>query len=111
MTRAATSTAESRDIRSVVVMRFEQNGELTVHIADPEGSCIVLTVDERCPDDLVYEHLTREPPADVLALAPHPWGYTEDDKHDQARARVLGGKGGLSVIEGGAVSTPKGGAE
>lgn len=93
---------EARKILAMVVMKFDQNGDLSVHIADEFGSAVVLTVDERCPDDLVYEHLTREPPADVLALAPRPWGHTDDDKHEQAKTRVLRHVNGLSVVEGGA---------
>ncbi|RZJ42845.1 MAG: hypothetical protein EON87_13650 [Brevundimonas sp.] len=91
-----------REIKSVVVMHFDERGELTVHIADPDGHAVVLSVDDRCPGDRVYEHLSRDDPAEVLALAPRPWGNMHDDRHDQATARILRARDGLSVIEGGA---------
>lgn len=90
----------TRKILSMVVMRFDANGDLSVHTADEFGSCVVLTVDERCPDDLVYEHLGRQSPEEVLALAPRPWGHAGDDKHEQATVRIHRALNGLSVIEG-----------
>lgn len=87
-----------RKIVALVVMHFDASGDLSIHIADDAGAVVVLTVDDRCPDDRVYEHLLRERPEDVLAVAPRPWGHCEDDQHEQAKARVLRHMNGLTVV-------------
>ncbi len=92
-------SAKQREIQAVVIMKYDAAGDLSVHIADPNGSVVVLTVDERTPDDLVYEHLHREEPADVLAHAPRPWGSSQDDFHQQAEVKFHHATHGLQVVE------------
>ncbi len=87
-----------RKIVAVVVSHWDENGHHTLHIADPDGSVAVVTVDERCPDDRVFEHTHRESPADVMALAPRPWGHAKDDKHERAITRFLRHRDGLRVV-------------
>lgn len=87
-----------REIKSVVVIRWDEAGEVSYHIADPDGAVAVVVVDERCPDDRCYEMLGRDDPEAVLALAPRPWGHQNDDKHAQAEARILFARDGLKVV-------------
>lgn len=91
-----------REIKAVVVMHYDESGWFTIHTADPDGAVVLLTVDDRVPHDRVYEHLDREPVADVLALAPRPWGNQNDDRHKATLTKLARMESGLTVIEGGA---------
>lgn len=91
----------TREIKAIVVMHYDENGWLTVHTADPDGAVVVLTVDDRVPNDRVYEHLDRSEPADVLALAPRPWGNQNDDRHKATLTKLARLESGLSVVQGG----------
>lgn len=88
----------TREIKALVVIRFDENGWPNYHIADPEGHVAVVVVDERTPDDLCYELTARDEPEAVLAMAPRPWGHSGDDKHEQATARVKFATDGLRVV-------------
>jgi hypothetical protein len=89
----------SRVITAMVVIRFDEGGEISYHIADPDGSVAVVVVDERCPGDRCYEMTLREDALDVAALAPMPWGHSCDERHAQTVARVLGGPGNIKLVE------------
>ena len=89
----------AREIKAVVVMHYDADGNLAVRVADPDGSVVVLTVDERTPGDLVYEHLLRDDPAEVLALAPRPWGNQDDDEQERLKVRLHHHQNGLKVVE------------
>lgn len=88
-------------IEAVVVMHYDENGWLDVKIADPDGKVVVLTVDDRVPHDRVYEHLTRDDPAEVLAVAPRPWGNKNDDRQKQTEIKMHRMMTGLKVVDGG----------
>lgn len=89
----------SREIKAVVVMHFDETGNLSVQIADPDGEVVVLTVDDRCPRDRVFEHTSRHDPAAVLALAPRPWGHKDDDMGRSVETRLHHAEHGLKVVK------------
>jgi|GEM_PF-963651 hypothetical protein len=89
----------AREIKAVVIMHYDENGWLEVKIADPDGSVVVLTVDDRVPHDRVYEHLLRVEPAEVLALAPRPWGNKDDERQKQTEIKIHRLEHGLRVVD------------
>lgn len=93
---------------AVVVMHFDERGELSVHIADPDGAAVVLTVDDRCPGDRVYEHLHRDDPAEVMKLAPRPWGNSHDDRHERFAIQFHHAVNGLRLVPSPAPDTDRG---
>ncbi len=88
-----------REIKAVVVMHYNENGWLDVKIADPHGSVVVLTVDDRAPQDRVYEHLIRDDPAEVMALAPRPWGNKDDERQKQTEIKLHRLEHGLRAVD------------
>jgi len=89
----------NRDVKAVVVMHYDETGWLDVKIADPDGQVVVLTVDDRVPADRVYEHTIREEPADVLAIAPRPWGNKDDERGQSLETRLHHLEHGLKVVK------------
>ncbi len=69
-----------------VVVRFDERGEINYLVA---GSARLLIVDERAPQDRVYEYESRVEPDEITALlGAGPVGNQRDDRHPAVEARI-----------------------
>jgi hypothetical protein len=91
------------DLTSVCIVHFDEIGEQTYHIF---GEARLLVIDERAPDDRVYEisgKISAEELSDLIG--DDPIGSASDDRHEAISARINarldGRRSHLSVIEGG----------
>lgn len=87
---------------SAVIVRFTQEGELE-YLVSPDERVRLFIVDERCPNDRVYEWTQRVAPSEIVAvLGDDPIGHSKDERH-AAIAHVInayvGGKPRLSVVK------------
>lgn len=86
---------------SAVIVRFDDDGELSYHVC---GEAVRLfIVDERAPNDRVYEWLPRCDASEISEIIPDETeiGSNQDERH-QAIAHVVRsiteGKSHLSVV-------------
>jgi hypothetical protein len=90
------------DTKAIVIVRFDEYGEQTYHVIGGEAVRLFI-VDERCPNDRVYEWLPRDPADEIKAiLKDDPIGSSQDERHPAIAAKVLAfvdGKPHLSVVE------------
>jgi hypothetical protein len=90
------------EAEAVVVIHFDENGEQSYYVF---GDKIRLfTVDERVPNDRVYEWLSRSRPYMLRQLIPDDSeiGNQNDERHEAIKHRVLAadeGRKHLSVVE------------
>lgn len=93
----------AEEIAGVAIVRFDQNGEITYHVAS-DSRFRLFIVDERAPHDRVYEWTMRASGEEVAAiLGDDPIGSNQDERHAAIKALVearMDGKPHLSVIEG-----------
>lgn len=94
----------SRDIKSVVIVRFDERGEQTYHVAG--DSVAFFIVDERAPNDRVYEWLPRDSKADISAIiGDSAIGSSQDARHEAVKNSVMAiieGRKRFRVVDGGA---------
>lgn len=83
--------------KPIVIMHYDERGWLDVRIA---GDVTVLTVDDRVPQDRVYEHTIREDRSELLTFAQGPWGNISDERTAQLRVKLHRLEHGLSVVGG-----------
>ena len=86
---------------ATVIVRFGQDGELSYHVY---GDTRLYIVDERAPDDRVYEWLPRATAEDIadLILVGSTIGNGQDERHPVLAHRIrsaIAGKPHLSVVE------------
>lgn len=89
-------------IDGIVVVRFDENGEIGYHVC---GQALrVFIVDERVPEDRVYEWLPRCNGTDIREIIPEGCiiGSSQDERH-AAIAHVIGaieeGRPHLSIVD------------
>jgi len=89
-------------INGVVVVHFDEAGEISYHVT---GAVRLVIVDDRAPNDRVYEYTTRTPMANINALfRGEQIGSAHDERHAAVEARInamFEGKPHLSVVRGG----------
>ena len=88
---------------ATVIVRFDEDGELTYHVY---GDTRLYIVDERAPDDRVYEWLPRATAEDIADLIPvgSVIGNGQDERQPVIAHRVKAyqeGRPHLSVVKGG----------
>lgn len=86
---------------ATVIVRFDENGDLTYHVY---GDTRLYIVDERAPEDRVYEWLPRATAEDIADLIPvgSVIGNGQDERHPVLAHRIraaIDGKPHLSVVE------------
>lgn len=88
------------EIKAVAVVRFNEEGFATYHLAADE-SVRLFVVDERSPHDRVYEITSRCDGAEVAEiLGNDPIGHCGDTRHAALVARINGET--FQLIDGGA---------
>ena len=92
---------EMSDIKGIVIVQYDERGEQYFHVVGDDVQLFI--VDERCPNDRVYEWLTRDTADDIKAiLKDDPIGSSNDDRHAAIRHKVLAlidGKPRLSIVK------------
>lgn len=85
-------------MRSLVIVHYDANGEPSYFCAGEEIRLFI--VDERAPNDRVYEWLTRDS-ADTIkgVLRDDPIGSSSDDRHEAIKHRVLKAIAGKRQLE------------
>jgi len=92
----------SAPIEAIAIVRFDENGELTYHVAGDERFRLFI-LDERAPHDRVYEWTPRET-AEVVGgiLGNDPIGHSKDERHAAIAAMIEAYQNGhphLAVVE------------
>jgi hypothetical protein len=92
----------SEAISGIVVLRFDENGEQTYHVIGDTVRFFI--VDERSPNDRVYEWVDREQADAIKAiLGDDRIGSRQDGRHPAIRNAILSdleGRARLRVIDG-----------
>lgn len=91
------------DSKGIVVLRFDEDGEQSYHVFGDAGVRLFI-VDERSPNDRVYEVLSRDDPSTFRDLIPEgaEIGSSDDERHVAIVHRVEALRDGrkfLSVVE------------
>jgi predicted Fe-Mo cluster-binding NifX family protein len=91
------------DTQGIVVLRFDEDGEQSYHVFGDAGVRLFI-VDERSPNDRVYEVLSRDDPATFRDLVPEgaEIGSSQDERHAAIEHRVNALRGGrpfLATVE------------
>jgi len=86
---------------ATVVVRFDQDGEISYHVY---GDTRLYIVDERAPDDRVYEWLPRCEADEIADLIPvgSSIGNSRDERHPVLAHRIeaaIAGRPHLSVVK------------
>ncbi|MFE8106896.1 hypothetical protein [Sphingomonas melonis] len=78
-----------KGITGIVVVHFDEDGEQTYHVFGSEGIRLFI-VDERAPNDRVYEVVSREDPATFRDLVPEgaEIGSSQDERHPAIVHRI-----------------------
>lgn len=91
----------SRKIDSVVIVRFDERGEQTYHVAGENVALFI--IDERAKGDRVYEWLSRDSPDGIKAImADDPIGSSQDERHKAIKNMVeahLEGRSRFKIVE------------
>lgn len=102
----------TRNIKAAVVLHLK-DGEWELRVfGDDAGEVMVLTVDDSCPRDRVFEHTRREPNEALREIVgDSPIGHMGDglisDNQEQAvRAMFWRGRNRLGVLPGGVETAP-----
>jgi hypothetical protein len=76
-------------MKGAVVVHYDERGEVTFHVYG-DDSVRLYIVDERCPNDRVYEWLSREAPdAFKEMIGDSPIGSSADDRHGAVKNLIL----------------------
>lgn len=89
-------------LEGVVVVHFDEDGDWSYHVFGEKVRLFI--VDERAPNDRVYEYLSRSEPSYLRDLIPagSDIGNQNDERHEAIKHRVLAageGRSHLSVVE------------
>jgi hypothetical protein len=88
---------------STVIVHFDEDGELLYHVCGDNVRLFI--VDERSPNDRVYEWLSRQPEPDVAAIiGDGPIGSKDDSRHAAIEAKIVAlveGRKPFSLVDGG----------
>lgn len=89
-------------IEGVVIVHFNEDGEMSYHVFGEKVRLFI--VDERVPNDRVYEWLSRSEPSQLREMIPagSDIGNQNDERHEAIKHRVLAagdGRSYLSVVE------------
>lgn len=99
----AEEIAAGKPIEGVAILRYDEYGEFTFHVASDERFRLFI-VDERAPHDRVYEWTVRVSGEEIAAiLGDSPIGSNQDERHAAIKAFVearMDGRPHLSVVEG-----------
>ena len=86
---------------NVVLVHIDASGDQNYYVAGDATRLII--VDERCPNDRVYECLGRDDPADIARIiGDSPIGSSQDERHpalERKIERALSGKPHLEVVK------------
>lgn len=65
---------------ATVIVHYDEHGDMALHVL---GNVRVFCVDESCPNDRVYEWLSRATPEDIAAIIPEGTeiGSNQDERH------------------------------
>jgi hypothetical protein len=90
-------------LRSVVIVRFDEDGEIDYHVCGDE-TVRVFIVDESAPHDRVYEWLPRCAADEIRAIIPAGCeiGSNQDDRHHAVETTILAhldGRPRLRVVD------------
>lgn len=87
------------DMKAVVIVRFDEQGEQTYHVIGDEAVRLFI-VDERSPNDRVYEW-TRRDTADKIKeiLGNDQIGSSQDKRHAAISHKVLAAIAGKPHME------------
>lgn len=77
-----------KGITGIVVVHFDEDGEQSYHVFGSDVRLFI--VDERAPNDRVYEVLSRDDPATFRELVPEgaEIGSSEDERHQAIVHRI-----------------------
>jgi hypothetical protein len=86
---------------ATVIVRFDEDGEITYHVY---GDTRLYIVDERAPDDRVYEWLPRASGEDIADIIPvgENIGNSSDERHPVLAHRIRSARESrphLSIVE------------
>lgn len=83
---------------ATVIVRFDQDGELSYHAL---GDVRLYIVDDRAPDDRVYEWLERATAEDIADIIPvgEAIGNRDDERHPVLAHRIGAARGGVSHLK------------
>lgn len=74
-------------LRDLILVHFDEEGNITYHITGDR--CRVFVVDERAPDDRVYEILSRDEPESLgEVIGASPIGSSKDKRHEDVTAKI-----------------------
>jgi len=84
------------DIVGTVVVRFDEDGDISYGVFGDERVRLFI-IDERAPNDRVYEWLPRRAPSDLVGIIPPDAeiGSSADERHAAIAARILAHDAGL----------------
>ena len=86
---------------NVVLIHIDETGDQNYYVAGDSTRLII--VDERCPNDRVYECLGRDDPTEIeRIIGDSPIGSSQDEQHpalERRIARALSGKPHLEVVK------------
>ncbi len=86
------------EIEGIAIVRFDENGEISYHVAS-DARFRLFIVDERCPNDRVYEWLPRCDNAAAKAiLGDDEIGSSADARHPAIEAVILAHMEGRSHL-------------
>lgn len=73
----------------VVIVHFDEDGQINYRVFGDERVRLFI-VDDRAPNDRIYEWLSREAPAELRALIPEgaDIGSSQDERHAAIAARI-----------------------
>jgi hypothetical protein len=83
----------------VVIVRFDEDGELSYHVHG--GDVQLLIVDERAPSDRVYEWTPRDSADEIAAIVPvgETIGNSSDERHEILAHRITRALDGKKHLE------------
>lgn len=89
------------EFNDCVVVHYDKDGETSYFVTGDRVRLFV--VDERAPNDRVYEFLSRDTPHGIKEiLKDDPIGSSQDDRHAGIKARIeefIDGKPRLTIVE------------
>lgn len=90
------------DLQNAVVMHIDTDGSSSLLVCGAE-SVRVFVIDERAPNDRVYEITGRDTAEEIKdALGDSPIGHAGDDRHEAISNRInaeLDGRNRFSIVE------------
>lgn len=86
---------------TTVIVQFDENGELAYHVF---GDARLYIVDERAPDDRVYEWIPRATAEEIAAIVPvgSVIGNGQDERHPVLAHKInaaMEGRSHLAVVK------------